>query len=58
MNVSERRVNAIKLLFGMSFVDLSRDKVVCSKDWAEFFLFLADLAKFTKNARNYCGVLP
>ena len=22
MNVSERRVNAIKLLFGMSFVDL------------------------------------
>ena len=26
--------------------------MVCSKDWAEFFLFLADLAKFTKNARN------
>ena len=45
-------LNAIKLLFGMSSVDLSRIKWFVLKIGQIFFLFLADLAKFTKNARN------
>ena len=45
-------LNAIKLLFGMSSVDLSRIKWFVLKIGQIFFLFLADLAKFTKYARN------
>ena len=45
-------LNAIKLLFGMSSVDLSRVKWFVLKIGQIFFLFWADLAKFTKNARN------
>ena len=45
-------LNAIKLLFGMSSVDLSRIKWFVLKIGQIFFLFLADLAKFTTNARN------
>ena len=45
-------LNAIKLLFGMSSVDLSRVKWFVLKIGQIFFLFLVDLAKFTKNARN------
>ena len=45
-------LNAIKLLFGMSSVDLSRVKWFVLRLWQIFFLFWADLAKFTKNARN------
>ena len=45
-------LNAIDLLLGMSFVDLSRMKGVVSKIGQKYFLFWADLAKFTKNAQT------
>ena len=41
-------LNTIDLLLGMFFVDLSRMKGVVSKIGQKYFLFCADLAKFTK----------
>ena len=43
-------LNAMNLLFRMSFVALSRMKRTVSKTGQKYFLFLADLPKFTKNA--------
>ena len=49
---SHKRVvlNAIDLLFGMPFIDLSRMEWMVAKIRRKNILFLADLAKFTKNA--------
>ena len=51
-------LNAMNLLLGMPFVDLSRMKWTVSKIGQKYFLFLADLAKFTKNARNTVECYP
>ena len=43
-------LNAIELLLGIYFIDLSRMEWMGAKIRQKYACFLADLAKFTKNA--------